>query len=134
KIYMDYNATTPLAPEVIETVKEAMYEAWGNPSSSYEAGQRAKKIINEARESLAKMVGGRFQDIIFTSGGTEQLLFNKLNCGMTFFFLSWFVEATFVQVSKVTGRVEVDDVVAAIHPTTCLVSVMLANNETGVVM
>ncbi|XP_015669194.1 selenocysteine lyase [Protobothrops mucrosquamatus] len=71
KIYMDYNATTPLAPEVIETVKEAMYEAWGNPSSSYEAGQRAKKIINEARESLAKMVGGRFQDIIFTSGGTE---------------------------------------------------------------
>ncbi|XP_026557114.1 selenocysteine lyase [Pseudonaja textilis] len=176
KIYMDYNATTPLAPEVIETVKEAMYEAWGNPSSSYEAGQRAKKIINEARESLAKMVGGSFQDIIFTSGGTEAnnlvihsavenfMKSNKQSTVATkesheektlgtlpHIIISCIehdsvrlpvehlvkeqkAEATFVPVSKVTGRVEVDDVVAAIHPTSCLVSVMLANNETGVVM
>ncbi|XP_039203022.1 selenocysteine lyase isoform X2 [Crotalus tigris] len=176
KIYMDYNATTPLAPEVIETVKEAMYEAWGNPSSSYEAGQRAKKIINEARESLAKMVGGRFQDIIFTSGGTEAnnlvihtavkdfmksskqsivatrenheektlgtlphiiiscIEHDSVRLPVEHLVKEQKAEATFVQVSKVTGRVEVDDVVAAIHPTTCLVSVMLANNETGVVM
>lgn len=71
KIYMDYNATTPLAPEVIQTVSEAMREAWGNPSSSYTAGQRAKEIINEARQNLARLVGGQPQDIIFTSGGTE---------------------------------------------------------------
>ncbi|XP_042714702.2 selenocysteine lyase isoform X7 [Chrysemys picta bellii] len=77
KVYMDYNATTPMAPEVIQTVTEAMHEAWGNPSSSYTA------------------------------------------------------EATFVPVSKITGQVEVDDIIAAIRPTTCLVSIMLANNETG---
>nr|XP_005311389.1 selenocysteine lyase isoform X6 [Chrysemys picta bellii] len=80
KVYMDYNATTPMAPEVIQTVTEAMHEAWGNPSSSYTA------------------------------------------------------EATFVPVSKITGQVEVDDIIAAIRPTTCLVSIMLANNETGVIM
>ncbi|XP_025023159.1 selenocysteine lyase [Python bivittatus] len=176
KIYLDYNATTPLAPEVIETVKEAMHEAWGNPSSSYEAGQRAKKIINEARESLAKMVGGRFQDIIFTSGGTEAnnlvihtavkdfmknskqstvgtgeghqektlgtlphiiiscIEHDSVRLPVEYLEKEQKAEATFVPVSKVTRRVEVDDVIAAIHPTTCLVSVMLANNETGVVM
>ncbi|XP_034636963.1 selenocysteine lyase isoform X7 [Trachemys scripta elegans] len=73
KVYMDYNATTPMAPEVIQTVTEAMHEAWGNPSSSYTAGRKAKEIINKARESLARMVGGRPQDIIFTSGGTEPI-------------------------------------------------------------
>ncbi|XP_063162947.1 selenocysteine lyase [Candoia aspera] len=176
KVYLDYNATTPLAPEVIEAVKEAMHEAWGNPSSSYEAGQRAKKIINEARENLAKMVGGQYQDIIFTSGGTEAnnlvihtavkdfmrnskqstvgtsesrqektlgtlphiiiscIEHDSVRLPVEYLEKEQKAEATFVPVSKVTGRVEVDDVVAAIHPTTCLVSIMLANNETGIVM
>ncbi|PNJ34939.1 SCLY isoform 18, partial [Pongo abelii] len=71
KVYMDYNATTPLEPEVIQAMTEAMWEAWGNPSSPYSAGRKAKDIINAARESLAKMIGGKPQDIIFTSGGTE---------------------------------------------------------------
>ncbi|XP_042312889.1 selenocysteine lyase isoform X2 [Sceloporus undulatus] len=175
KIYMDYNATTPLAPEVIETVTEAMHEAWGNPSSSYTAGRRAKEIINDARESLAKMVGGRPQDIIFTSGGTEAnnlvihtavMNFKESNkerpvgpgedpkktSGTRPHLITSCIEhdsvrlpveqlvkeheaeATFVLVSKATGQVEVDDVVAAIRPNTCLVSIMLANNETGIIM
>nr|XP_056705647.1 selenocysteine lyase [Euleptes europaea]XP_056705648.1 selenocysteine lyase [Euleptes europaea] len=174
KIYMDYNATTPLAPEVIQTVSEAMQEAWGNPSSSYAAGQRAKAIISEARQNLARMVGGQPQDIIFTSGGTEAnnlvihtavryfregnkqrhdgLKNQKKTLGMCPHLITSCIEhdsvrlpvehlvkeheaeATFVPVSKATGQVEVDDVIAAVRPTTCLVSIMLANNETGVVM
>ncbi|XP_050821536.1 selenocysteine lyase isoform X2 [Gopherus flavomarginatus] len=172
KVYMDYNATTPMALEVIQTVTEAMHEAWGNPSSSYTAGRKAKEIINKARESLAQMVGGRPQDIIFTSGGTEanNLVIHtalrhfresrvlgqdgpgedhKRAAGATPHFITSNVEhdsvrlplehlvkehmaeATFVPVSKITGQVEVDDAIAAIRPTTCLVSIMLANNETG---
>ncbi|XP_050821532.1 selenocysteine lyase isoform X1 [Gopherus flavomarginatus] len=175
KVYMDYNATTPMALEVIQTVTEAMHEAWGNPSSSYTAGRKAKEIINKARESLAQMVGGRPQDIIFTSGGTEanNLVIHtalrhfresrvlgqdgpgedhKRAAGATPHFITSNVEhdsvrlplehlvkehmaeATFVPVSKITGQVEVDDAIAAIRPTTCLVSIMLANNETGVIM
>uniref|UniRef100_A0A8C3SKH2 Selenocysteine lyase n=1 Tax=Chelydra serpentina TaxID=8475 RepID=A0A8C3SKH2_CHESE len=138
-------------------------------------GRKAKEIINEARESLAQMVVGRPQDIIFTSGGTEannlvihtalrhfresQVLGqdgpgedHKRAAGTTPHFITSNVEhdsvrlplehlvkehlaeATFVPVSKITGQVEVDDVIAAICPTTCLVSIMLANNETGVIM
>ncbi|XP_034511389.1 selenocysteine lyase-like isoform X2 [Ailuropoda melanoleuca] len=74
KVYMDYNATTPLEPEVIQAMTEAMREAWGNPSSPYPAGRKAKDIIDTARENIAKMIGGRPQDIIFTSGGTEKAL------------------------------------------------------------
>nr|XP_020643063.1 selenocysteine lyase [Pogona vitticeps]XP_020643064.1 selenocysteine lyase [Pogona vitticeps]XP_020643065.1 selenocysteine lyase [Pogona vitticeps]XP_020643066.1 selenocysteine lyase [Pogona vitticeps] len=174
KIYLDYNATTPLAPEVIQTVTAAMSEAWGNPSSSYTAGRRAKEIINDARESLARMVGGYPQDIIFTSGGTEannlvihtavkyfkesnkqrpvgpevqkkilgtsphlitsSIEHDSVRLPVEHLVKEHEAEATFVPVSKATGQVEVDDVLAAIRPTTCLVSVMLANNETGIIM
>uniref|UniRef100_A0A668AGR3 Selenocysteine lyase n=1 Tax=Myripristis murdjan TaxID=586833 RepID=A0A668AGR3_9TELE len=116
-IYMDYNATTPLEPEVISAISEALKEAWGNPSSNYIAGAKAKVIINQSRENVARMVGGKAEDIIFTSGGTEVSII-----------------VTFVPVSKVTARVEVEDIIAAVRPTTCLVSIMLANNETGVLM
>ncbi|XP_066475811.1 selenocysteine lyase [Tiliqua scincoides] len=173
KIYLDYNATTPLAPEVIQRVTEAMHEAWGNPSSSYTAGQKAKEIITEARENLARMVGGRLQDIIFTSGGTEAnnlviytavkhfkesnaqrhegedqrktlgthphlitscIEHDSVRLPVEHLVKEHKAEATFVPVSKATGQVEVDDVFSAIRPTTCLVSIMLANNETGVIM
>ncbi|XP_064239466.1 selenocysteine lyase isoform X3 [Aotus nancymaae] len=205
KVYMDYNATTPLEPEVIQAVTEAMWEAWGNPSSPYPAGRKAKDIIKAARESLAKMIGGKPQDIIFTSGGTESnnlvihsvvkhfhvnqtskgdtgvhlspvegakphlitssvehdsirlplehlaeeqaadqplffLLLSLLNVKMmkmkTFMVIYFHLinTVTFVPVSKASGQVEVDDILAAVRPTTRLVSIMLANNETGVIM
>lgn len=171
---MDYNATTPLEPEVIQAVTEAMKEAWGNPSSSYVAGRKAKDIINTARASLAKMIGGKPQDIIFTSGGTESnnlVIHSTVRCfheqqtlqgrtvdqispeeGTRPHFITCTVEhdsirlplehlvedqvaeVTFVPVSKVNGQVEVEDILAAVRPTTCLVTIMLANNETGVIM
>nr|XP_026251813.1 selenocysteine lyase isoform X1 [Urocitellus parryii] len=174
KIYMDYNATTPLEPEVIQVMTEAMWEAWGNPSSPYTAGKKAKDIISAARESLANMIGGKPQDIVFTSGGTESnnlVIHSMVKCfqesqtppggvveqhspeeGARPHFVTCTVEhdsirlplehlvegrvaeVTFVPVSQVNGQAEVDDILAAVRPTTCLVTIMLANNETGVVM
>ncbi|XP_053740872.1 selenocysteine lyase isoform X1 [Synchiropus splendidus] len=167
RIYMDYNATTPLEPEVIQVISESLQDAWGNPSSNYSAGLKAKAIIAEARKNVARMVGGKAEDIIFTSGGTEvnNMVFHsalehfRRHCiptGPSIHVLPHFItcnvehdsvklvveqlqkegkaEATFVPVSKVTGRAEVEDVVAAVRPNTCLISVMLANNETGVIM
>ncbi|XP_018593886.1 selenocysteine lyase [Scleropages formosus] len=176
RIYMDYNATTPLEAEVIKAITEALREAWGNPSSSYLPGRKAKQIIDQSRESIASMVGGRAEDIIFMSGGTEanNLVFHTAirhfwkSCGAAKIselggehhngkailphIITSNVEhdsvkltaesllnegkadVTFVGASTVTGRVEVEDVLAAIRPNTCLISVMLANNETGVLM
>ncbi|XP_060775770.1 selenocysteine lyase isoform X3 [Neoarius graeffei] len=175
-IYMDYNATTPVDPEVVSVVTEALTEAWGNPSSMYLSGLKAKDIINQSRESVARMVGGKATDIIFTSGGTEanNMVFHS---AMEHYWKSSMspeggreenyhlngkkilphiitsnvehdsvklvaehlvkmgkADVTFLPVSRVTGRVEVEDVMAALRPSTCLVSVMLANNETGVIM
>ncbi|XP_032211211.1 selenocysteine lyase isoform X1 [Mustela erminea] len=174
KVYMDYNATTPLEPEVIQAMTEAMREAWGNPSSPYPAGRKAKDIIDTARENVAKMIGGKPQDIIFTSGGTESnnLVIHSmvkhfhqtrpsaggpadlcsLLDGAAPHLITCTVEhdsirlplehllkeraaaVTFVPVSKVNGQVEVEDILAAVRPATCLVTIMLANNETGVIM
>ncbi|KAM3850241.1 selenocysteine lyase [Diretmus argenteus] len=176
RIYMDYNATTPLEPEVIQAISEALQDAWGNPSSSHVAGANAKAIINQSRENVARMVGGRAEDIIFTSGGTEannlvlhtavehfrrscstteqseeQRNHHNGSVGRPHIIISnvehdsvklaaehlqedGAADVTFVPVSKVTAHVEVEDVIAAVCPTTCLISVMLANNETGVLM
>ncbi|XP_062462567.1 selenocysteine lyase isoform X1 [Pezoporus occidentalis] len=166
RVYLDYNATTPPAPEVVQAVRDAMSQAWGNPSSSYPAGRKAKEHIGSARESVARMVGGRPEDIVFTSGGTEannmviQTACRHFHNSQAMPGDSWgtphivtssvehdsvrlpleqlvkegLAEATFVPVSQRSGRAEVDDVLAAIRPTTCLVSIMLANNETGVIM
>uniref|UniRef100_A0A8C7GMM1 Selenocysteine lyase n=1 Tax=Oncorhynchus kisutch TaxID=8019 RepID=A0A8C7GMM1_ONCKI len=176
---MDYNATTPLEPQVIQAVTEALHEAWGNPSSTYTPGVKAKKIITQARENVARMVGGKADDIIFTSGGTEanNLVFHSAleayrescrtaeqrgerhrheNSGTSAWPLPHILvsnvehdsvrltaehllkdataDVTSVAVSKVTGRVEVEDVLAAVRPATCLISIMMANNETGVLM
>ncbi|XP_072263876.1 selenocysteine lyase [Pyxicephalus adspersus] len=169
RIYLDYNATTPASAEVVRAVTEALKEAWGNPSSSYSAGCMAKQLIDKARANIANMVGGKPEDIIFTSGGTEannMVLFsaveqfslrakerssNSIDKALPHIITSNVehdsivlplqhlqrahkAEVTFLPVSTTTGRVEVDDVIAALRPDTCLVSVMLANNETGVIM
>ncbi|XP_034386075.1 selenocysteine lyase [Cyclopterus lumpus] len=173
RIYMDYNATTPLEPEVIQAISEALQDAWGNPSSNYIAGAKAKATINQSRENVARMVGGKAEDIIFTSGGTEannmvlhtavehfrrssraagQREGHRNGSGGLPHIITSNVEhdsvklvaehlqkegkadVTYVPVSKMTARVEVEDVIAALRPNTCLVSIMLANNETGVIM
>ncbi|KAM6326794.1 selenocysteine lyase [Podargus strigoides] len=166
KVYLDHNATTPLSPEVAQAVWDTMRQAWGNPSSSHPAGRKAKELIGSARESLARMVGARPEDIVFTSGGTEannmvihtacrhfreshprpgdsrgtphmvtsSVEHDSVRLPLEQLVTESLAEATFVPVCPQSGRAEVDDVLAAIRPTTCLVSIMLANNETGVIM
>ncbi|XP_057241910.1 selenocysteine lyase isoform X2 [Malurus melanocephalus] len=166
RVYLDHNATTPLAPEVAQAVWDAMCQAWGNPSSSHPTGKKAKELIGCARESLARMLGGRPEDIIFTSGGTEannmvihtacrhfhenqrgtgdnrgtphivtsSVEHDSIRLPLEQLGREGLAEATFVPVSPLSGQAEVDDVLAAVRPNTCLVSLMLANNETGIIM
>ncbi|KAK7090619.1 hypothetical protein V1264_010391 [Littorina saxatilis] len=173
KVYLDYNATTPLAPEVQEAVIAAMKEAWGNPASSSQPGLKAKKIIAEARSNVAFMVGAKSADIVFTSGGTEgnnwilQMALkyfreyrssdNKKNdkgergcesiphfitsnvehdsvkCVLEHFEEQGLAEVTYVPVSHKSGMVEVEDVISALKPNTIMITIMLANNESGVI-
>src|SRR6476646_10554848 len=71
RVYFDYNATTPLAPDVIEIVARASRDIFGNASSVHRFGQRAKAALDDARSSVAALVGGDPSEIVFTSGGTE---------------------------------------------------------------
>ena len=72
-VYLDYNATTPLDESVIKVIETSCRQFWGNPSSSYESGRKAKEVVDKAREQIGLMVGAQFpgKEITFTSGGTE---------------------------------------------------------------
>src|SRR5512141_424200 len=70
-IYLDHNATTPVAPEVLGAVTRALAEDFGNASSIHALGRRAKAVLDEARTDTAALVGGDPADLVFTSGGTE---------------------------------------------------------------
>lgn len=71
RIYLDSNATTKPAPEVVEAVTHALRDTWANPSSVHRAGGEAKRVLELARESIAKLIGCQEREIVFTSGGTE---------------------------------------------------------------
>ena len=70
-IYLDYNATTPLAPEAIEAMRPYLERHFGNPSSIHAAGREARAAIDDARDRLAHLLGAKPHEIIFTGGGTE---------------------------------------------------------------
>src|SRR5262249_3302715 len=69
--YLDYNATTPLDPAVIEGMLPFLHEHFGNPSSTHEYGRRAHEAVESARASVSALLGARPEEIVFTSGGTE---------------------------------------------------------------
>ena len=71
RIYLDHNATTPLAPSVADAMAQAMREDFGNPSSVHYFGQRAKRRVDDARSAVAALLGGTPAEVVFTSGGTE---------------------------------------------------------------
>src|SRR5438034_5410067 len=71
RVYFDYNATTPLAPEVIEAVVRATRDQFGNASSVHHFGQQAKALLDDARSAVAALVNGDPSEVVFTSGGTE---------------------------------------------------------------
>ncbi|HVJ07983.1 MAG TPA: cysteine desulfurase family protein [Acidisarcina sp.] len=149
RVYMDANATTPLLPEVMAAMRPWFDEQFGNASSIHFHGQRARAAVDHARETVATMLDCRPAEIVFTSGGTEGdnlALFGMLQPGDHLITSSIEhhavlhaaehlrdrgIEVTFLPVSS-SGLVDPEDVRRALRPQTKLISVMTANNETGV--
>ena len=147
---MDANATTPLLPEVLEAMRPYWMEDFGNASSIHLDGQKAHKAVEGARETLAQFLSCRPAEVIFNSGGTEgdnTALFGMLRPGDHLITTSIEhsavmqaaqrvtergVEATFVA-PQPSGLIDPEEIRGALRPRTRLISVMLANNETGVV-
>ena len=150
RVYMDNNATSPLLPEVLEAMRPYFIEEFGNASSIHHHGQSTRAAVELARESVAAMLGCRPSEIVFTSGGTEGdnlAIFGLIKTGdhlITSTIEHHAVlnackqlqkrgcEVTFVPVDG-RGLVDPADIKRALHNNTKLVSIMMANNETGVV-
>lgn len=149
RVYLDNNATTPVLPEVFEAMRPYFTEHFGNASSIHTHGQQTRAAVESARESIAELLGCRTAEIIFTSGGTEAD--NLAIAGLTKpgdHVITSSVEhhavlhtckhlesaGREVTVLPVDGRGQVDpgDVRRALRPATKLISIMMANNETGV--
>lgn len=148
-IYMDANATTPVLPEVVAAMQPFWAERFGNASAVHSFGRRAKSALETAREQVATLICGRPTEVTFTGGGTESdnlALFGLLQAGDhlivsavehdAVLHAADALEAVGIQVTRVgcnaNGIVEPETVQAALEPNTKLISVMLANNETGV--
>jgi len=154
-IYLDYNATTPVC-ETARTVMLPFLEGrFGNPSSVHAAGREARAAVDDARDRLADLLGAKPHELIFTSGGTEAnnlaiLGLARGRAGRGKHLISAKTEhhavlntiehlekregfeVTWLNVSQ-TGRIDLDHLTDAIRDDTVLVSIMLANNETGVI-
>ena len=153
-IYMDHSATTPVRPEVLSAMLPHFTSDFGNPSSIYTIGQEARKAVDDARERIARVLGARMSEIVFTSGGTESdnaalkgVAFALRALGKhiitttiehhailhTCYQLEQFgFDITYLPVDE-HGLVNPQDVIDAITDETILVSVMMANNEIGTI-
>jgi cysteine desulfurase len=148
RIYFDNNATTPLLPEVFEAMRPYLLESFGNASSIHRQGQQARAAVEQAREQVAALLGARTSEIVFTSGGTEgdNLALYGLVAAGDHVISSTIehhavlnsckrLEEMGVAVSYVgcdaQGVVDPEDVRRALRSETKLISVMMANNETG---
>jgi cysteine desulfurase len=150
RVYCDANATTPLLPEVVDAMHPYWMEQFGNASSIHLHGQQAHRAVDHARETLARFFKCREAEVVFNSGGTEgdnTAIFGLLRRGDHFITTSIEhsavlraadrvakngIEVTFVDPHP-SGLIHPEDIESAIKPNTRLISVMLANNETGVV-
>lgn len=150
RVYLDNNATTPLLPEVFEVMRPYFGENFGNASSIHHHGQETRAAVENARESVAKLLGCGAAEVIFTSGGTEgdNLVVAGLVGGAGDHVITSSIEhhavlhavkhleeiGCEVTVLPVDERCLVDpaDVRRALRPNTKLISIMMANNETGV--
>ncbi|MGA2991293.1 MAG: aminotransferase class V-fold PLP-dependent enzyme [Candidatus Korobacteraceae bacterium] len=150
RVYLDNNATTPLLPEVFEAMRPYFLEKFGNASSIHQQGQQARAAVEQARDSVAGLLGARAAEIVFTSGGTEGdnlAIFGLVAPGDHIITSAvehhavlnsckraeaLGVEVTYLPVDG-EGLVDPGEVRAALRPNTRLISVMMANNETGAV-
>jgi cysteine desulfurase len=152
-IYLDYNATTPLLPEVVEAMLPYLREHFGNPSSGHPYGRRARQAVDAAREQVASLIGASPEEIVFTSGGTEannlailgatEELQQKKHVTTSIIEhpataepcrlleqRGWTV--SWLPVDE-NGRIRPGDVTQSVDQHTALVTVMHANNETGTI-
>ena len=152
-IYFDNNATTQIAPEVFEAMKAFLTEFYGNPSSAHNAGRETRKIVEKSRRQVASLVGARAEnEIIFTSCGTESdnwAILGSLEAnsdkkhivttGVEHEAVRKLCEkletrgfdVTWLEVDE-QGFLDLDELTASLRDDTAVVSVMLANNETGI--
>jgi cysteine desulfurase len=158
RVYLDNNATTPVLPQVFAAMQPYFEEHFGNASSIHHNGQETRAAVEGARTSVAALVGARPAEIVFTSGGTEGdnlAIFGLVNSGLTLgvtnpgqhvitstiehhavlnsckHLEASGCEVTYVQVDG-RGLVDPDDIRRALRPNTRLITIMMANNETGV--
>ena len=149
RVYLDNNATTPLLPEVFEVMRPHFLEKFGNASSIHQQGQQARAAVEQAREQVAELLNCRAAEIVFTSGGTEGdnlALFGLVQPGDH--VITSAIEhhavlnscnrleemgcsVTYVPVDG-SSLVDPDDIRRALRPETRIISIMMANNETGV--
>jgi cysteine desulfurase len=149
RVYLDNNATTPVLPEVLEAMRPYFGERFGNASSIHHHGQETRSAVERARHSVASLLGCAAAEIIFTSGGTEAD--NLAIAGLTnpgdHLITSTIEHSAVLQTCKhlddsgcevsyvpvnASGQVDPEDVRRALRPKTKLISIMMANNETGV--
>jgi cysteine desulfurase len=149
RVYLDNNATTPVLPEIVEAMRPYFGERFGNASSIHHHGQDTRAAVEDARDSVAALLGCRAAEIVFTSGGTEAD--NLAVAGLAkagdhvitssiehhaVLFASKHLDETGGKVTYLPvdgcGLVDPDDVRRALRSNTKLISIMMANNETGV--
>ncbi len=155
KVYFDYNATTPIHPEVVSFVKPFFNELFGNPSSLHWAGRAARVDFEKAREQIADMIHAKTEEIVITSCGTESdnhaikgMAYAKRDKGNHIitttiehpgvlntcrYLESKGYEVTYLPVDGY-GQIQPEDVKRAIRKDTILISIMYANNETGTLL
>lgn len=153
-IYLDNNATTRPAPEVVAAVTACLQDDWGNPSSKHGPGQAAKTRVAQARGEVARLLGARPAEVVFTSGATEanvwalraavartpgrrRIVVSAVeHAGMLRAAQRLAREGVAVDIVPVdrTGRLDLDALERVLQPDTALLALMAANNETGVLL
>jgi len=154
-VYFDYNATTPLAPEVRDAMLPYLGEIYGNPSSLHHVGRQARALLDDARDRVARVWACKPSEVVFTSGGTESnnlaifgaarhfkskgrhLITSTVEHHAVLHCFDYLEKNEGFEVTRLPadaeGRVHVEQLTAAIRPDTVLVSIMAANNEIGTI-
>src|SRR5712692_8098057 len=158
-IYLDYNATTPIDPAVVDAMLPYLREHFGNPSSTHSLGKTAHNAVEQARQQVAALLGATPDEIVFTGGGTEasnHAIKGAVFARMSGFFARWFTSPHIITSAiehpatlqpcaflrklgcKITqvgvdryGSIDPEAVERAVGGNTALVSIMHANNEVG---
>lgn len=153
-IYLDNAATTKTAPEVVEAMLPYFTEFYGNASTVYEFGEKSKEAVAKARETIAKAIGAKENEIYFTAGGSESdnwalkataeayknkgkhIITSKIEHHAILHTCEWLeqngFEVTYLDVDE-NGVIKLEDLKKAIRPDTILISIMFANNEIGTI-